>query len=49
MVFTYRSGEEIKSGDHVLFHGNAADVDFVAVDPADPRAEWYLQTLVAES
>jgi hypothetical protein len=43
MVFTYRSGDEIKTGDHVLFHGNAAEVEFVAVDPADPNAEWYLQ------
>ena len=43
MVLTYRSCEEIKTGDHVLFHCNAATVEFVAVDAADPGAEWYLQ------
>jgi len=43
MVFRYRSGEEIKNGDQVLFHGNEAEIEFVAVDATDPSAEWYLQ------
>jgi len=30
----YRSGEEIRKGDRVLFHGNRAMVEVVAVSPA---------------
>jgi hypothetical protein len=39
----YRSGEEIKKGDHVLFHGNAAEVELVACNPNDPEAAWYVE------
>lgn len=32
----YRSGEEIRKGDHVLFHGNPAEIELVAFDADDP-------------
>jgi hypothetical protein len=32
----YRSGQEIKEGDRVLFHGNPAEIELVACDPDDP-------------
>jgi hypothetical protein len=37
----YRSGEEIRKGDRVLFHGNPAEIEFVASDPFDPTQAWY--------
>jgi hypothetical protein len=39
----YRSGEEIKKGDHVLFHGNAAEVELVACGPSDREAVWHIK------
>jgi hypothetical protein len=38
----YRSGEEIKTGDRVLFHGNEAAIELVACEPGDPATDWYL-------
>jgi hypothetical protein len=43
MILKYRSGEEIKTGDRVLFHGNPAEIEFVASDFDDPGSEWYMQ------
>lgn len=43
LVLKYRSGEEIRKGDHVLFHGNPAKVELAACDPIDPEAEWYIK------
>jgi hypothetical protein len=43
MVLKYRSGEEIRKGDHVLFHGNPAEVEQVTCDPGDPEAAWHIQ------
>jgi hypothetical protein len=39
----YRSGEEIRKGDCVLFHGNSAQVDLLASDPDDPEAAWHMK------
>jgi len=41
----YRSGEEIKIGDRVVFHGNAAEIELVACDPNDPEpgVAWYMK------
>jgi hypothetical protein len=41
----YRSGEEIRKGDRVLFHGTAAEIDFVVFDPNDPDPElaWHMK------
>ncbi|MGA8443325.1 MAG: hypothetical protein WB762_31720 [Candidatus Sulfotelmatobacter sp.] len=36
----YRSGEEILKGDRVLFHGNPAEIELVAVDPNDREHVW---------
>ncbi len=43
LVLRYRSGEEIKKGDRVLFHGNPAEVELVACDANDPEAAWYMK------
>jgi len=42
--FRYQSGEEIKKGDRVLFHGEPGEIEFVA-DPLidDPETEWYVK------
>jgi len=42
-VLKYQSGEEIQRGDQVLFHREAAEVEFVAVDSSDPATGWFLQ------
>jgi hypothetical protein len=39
----YRSGEDIRKGDQVLFHGQPAEVEFVASDPSDPAHAWYIK------
>jgi hypothetical protein len=38
----YRSGEEIKNGDRVLFHGNPAEIELVALDPNHPQQSWHV-------
>ena len=43
LVLRYRTGEEIKKGDRVLFHRNPAEIELVACDPDDPEAEWYMK------
>lgn len=43
MVLRYRSGEEIRNGDRVLFHGNPAEIDLVACDPNDPEGAWHVR------
>ena len=43
MSLRYQSGEEIKNGDHVLFHREAAEIEFVASEPDDPKTGWFLQ------
>lgn len=37
LVLKYRSGEDIRRGDHVLFHGNPAAVEVVSCGPSDPN------------
>jgi hypothetical protein len=43
MILRYRSGEEIKRGDRVLFHGEPGTIELVATDPQDPEQAWYLK------
>lgn len=38
----YISGEEIKKGDRVVFHGNPAEIELVSTDPNDPEQAWYV-------
>jgi hypothetical protein len=39
----YHSGEVIRKGDHVLFHGQPGHIELVA-DPVarDPETDWYI-------
>lgn len=43
MPLHYQSGQEIRKGDRVLFHGNPAEVELVACDPDDPEHAWYVK------
>ncbi len=43
MILKYRSGEEIKKGDRVPFHGNPTQIELVAREPGDPESAWYLE------
>jgi hypothetical protein len=43
MILKYQSGEEIKTGDRVLYHRDAAEIDFVVTDASDPETEWYFR------
>jgi len=37
----YQSGEEIRKGDRVLFHGEAAEIEFIAEGPVgNPAMDW---------
>jgi len=40
----YQSGEEIRKGDKVLFHGETAEIEFI-VDAliGDPAMDWYMK------
>ena len=42
MLLTYTSGEEIQQGDHVVYHGEAGTVEFVA-KLEDPQTKWYVE------
>jgi hypothetical protein len=42
MSLTYASGEEVQSGDHILYHGETGQVEFVA-KPGDPGTAWYVE------
>jgi hypothetical protein len=44
-ILKYRSGEEIRKGDHLRFHGNPAEIKLVACDPGDPDPEiaWHMK------
>ena len=44
MILKYRSGEEVKKGHRVLFHGNPSEIEFVAPELNDPKMEWYVLT-----
>jgi hypothetical protein len=43
MTLRYQSGEEIRKGDRVRFHGNPAEVELVATDTNDPDQEWHVR------
>ena len=43
LVLKYQSGEDIKKGDRILYHGNPAEIELVAFDPADPQSTWYIE------
>jgi hypothetical protein len=44
MGFQYQSGEEIRKGDHILFHSEAGEVEFVTANLGDdPEHDWYIR------
>ena len=46
MPFMYQSGQEIKKGDRVIFHGEPGEIEFVADKlVGDPAADWYVREL----
>lgn len=44
MPLSYMTGEEVKKGDRVLFHGEPGQIELVA-DPSipDPETDWFVQ------
>jgi hypothetical protein len=42
LPFTYQTGEQIKKGDRVLFHGEPGEIEFVAEPPGDAETLWYV-------
>ena len=43
MALKYKSCEEIKKGDDVLFHGEPGQVELVAGELGDPETDWFIQ------
>lgn len=44
MAFVYETGEEIRRGDRVLFHGEPGEVKFVVdAKVGDPSMDWYIE------
>ena len=43
MPITYQTGEEIKKGDKVLFHGEPGEIELVAEPPGDAETLWYVE------
>jgi hypothetical protein len=39
----YLSGEEIRSGDRVRFHGHQAVIEFAAAELDDPENGWFVR------
>jgi hypothetical protein len=42
MSLTYSTGEEIQSGDRILYHGEPSQVEFVT-EPEDTESGWYVE------
>jgi hypothetical protein len=44
MPFMYQSGQEIKKGDRILFHGEPGEIEFVADSTTgEPSMDWYVR------
>lgn len=43
MILRYPSGEEIKPGDRILFHGEPGEIELVATDAQDQEQAWYVE------
>jgi hypothetical protein len=39
----YQSGEEIRKGDSVRFHGEPVRIELAAVEPGDVETDWFVQ------
>ena len=44
VALTYLTGEEVQAGDHVLFHLEASQIEFVA-NRDDPETAWYVEQI----
>ena len=42
MGHMYSSGEEIQPGDHILYHGEAGYIEFIA-EAGHPETGWYVE------
>jgi hypothetical protein len=45
LILKYRTGEEIRKGDRVRFHGNLSEIERVACDrdDLDPEVAWHMK------
>jgi hypothetical protein len=44
MAFVYKSGEEVKNGDHITYHGEPGEVEFVVARlTGNPAMDWYVE------
>ncbi len=44
MKLKYKSGEEIKKGDQIMFHGEPGQIEFVVEElSGDPEMDWYMK------
>ena len=43
MALKYQSGEEIRKGDRVLFHGDPGQIELVASKLGDPETDWFIK------
>jgi hypothetical protein len=43
MILRYQSGEEIKKGDQVLFHGEPGQIEIVAAELGNDETDWFMQ------
>jgi hypothetical protein len=43
MPFTYQTGEEIKKGDRVTFHGDPGEIEFISDPSVDDPQDWYIK------
>ena len=44
MPFHYQTGEEVKKGDRVIFHGEPGEIEFVVNALGEgPELDWYVQ------
>lgn len=42
-TFTYESGEDVKKGDQITYHGELGNVEFVVTEKVgDPARDWYI-------
>ncbi len=39
----YQSGEEIRKGDRVLFHGEPGEIELVVDDTGDEEKDWHMK------
>jgi hypothetical protein len=42
--FKYPSGQDVKPGDQILYHGEPGEVEFVVADrTGDPSKDWHIE------